>query len=268
VTACVLPKEGTTVSKEASRSRRDFIRTTGILGAGLGAGLALIGCARNQDSENTKTTNAGSETKENKEPPEVTPSEDLMREHGVLRRALLVYTEIVPRLRADPGSIPPEALERNAKLFRAFGEDYHESKLEEPYIFPAVRQAGGPAAGLADILVIQHRRGHEITDYILAAAQKGNFSAATAEPLAQALEGLVFMYGNHAAREDTIVFPAWKQSLSVEQYDELADKFEEIEQETFGDDGFDEAVREITDIERSLGLADLSLFTAPPPPRS
>jgi hemerythrin-like domain-containing protein len=252
------------VSKEAEKTRRDFIRAASIVGAG----LALISCGKgSRGSESNRTANAGSEPNDNKEPPEVTPSEDLMREHGVLRRALLVYTEIVPRLRSDPGSIPPDALARTARLFRAFGEDYHESKLEEPYIFPAVRQAGGPAAGLPDILAIQHRRGREITDYIIAVAEKGNLGAGAAEPLAQALEGLVFMYGNHAAREDTIVFPAWKQTLSVEQYDELGDKFEEIEQETFGDDGFDEAVREITDIERSLGLADLSLFTAPPPPR-
>ena len=115
----------------------------------------------------------------------------------------------------------PTLSRRTAKLFRAFGEDYHESKLEEPYIFPAVRQAGGPAAGLPDILAIQHGRGREITDYVLAAAQKGTLSAATSEPLAQALESFVFMYGNHAAREDTIVFPAWKQTLSAEQDDEL-----------------------------------------------
>ena len=254
------------VSKKARRSRRDFIRASSVCGAGLGAGLAMISCRRGGGSESNRTANKGSETKEGDEAPEVTPSEDLMREHGVLRRALLVYTEIVPRLRSDPRNVPPDALARTARLFRAFGEDYHESKLEEPYIFPAVRQTGGPAAGIPDILAIQHRRGREITDYVLAAAQKGSLGAATSEPLAQALESFVFMYGNHAAREDTIVFPAWKESLSVDQYDELADKFEEIEQETFGGDGFDDAVREITEIERSLGLADLSLFTAPPPP--
>jgi hemerythrin-like domain-containing protein len=249
---------------EARRSRRDFIRSSSIVGAGL-ALISCSGCSRGSESD--RAANANPERRDDAEAPEVTPSEDLMREHGVLRRALLVYTEIVPRLRNDPGNIPPDALARTARLFRAFGEDYHESKLEEPYIFPAVRQTGGPAAGLTDILVIQHRRGREITDYILAAGQKGTLDAATSEPLAQALESFVFMYGNHAAREDTIVFPAWKQILSVEQYDELGDKFEEIEQQTFGDDGFANAVGEITDIERTLGLADLSLFTAPPPPR-
>ena len=30
--------------------------------------------------------------------PEVTAAEDLMREHGVLRRALLVYSESIPKI--------------------------------------------------------------------------------------------------------------------------------------------------------------------------
>jgi len=69
-----------------------------------------------------------------------------MREHGVLRRALLVYAEPAPRLRANPGIVDPKALNDTAKLFRTFGEDYHERKLEEAHVFPAVRKAGGPCA--------------------------------------------------------------------------------------------------------------------------
>jgi hypothetical protein len=36
----------------------------------------------------------------------------------------------------------------------------------------------------------------------------------------------------------------------------------------FGKDGFDDAVEKIAAIEQSLGLADLSQFTAPPPPKA
>ena len=75
---------------------------------------------------------------------EVGAVEDLMREHGVLRRALLVYSESVPKIRANLGGIPADALMRTAKLFRSFGEDYHERKLEEVYIFPAIKKAAGP----------------------------------------------------------------------------------------------------------------------------
>ena len=49
---------------------------------------------------------------------EVGAVEDLMREHGVLRRALLVYIEAAPKIRANPATFPADALMRTAKLFR------------------------------------------------------------------------------------------------------------------------------------------------------
>jgi len=39
------------------------------------------------------------------------------------------------------------------------------------------------------------------------------------------------MYRNHAAREDTIIFPAWKQTLTGKQLDEMNEKFEDIERD-------------------------------------
>ena len=200
---------------------------------------------------------------------EVGAVEDLMREHGVLRRALLVYIESVPKIRANPGSLSrPMRLTRTAKLFRSFGEDYHESKLEEAYIFPAIKKAGGPAAGYADVLKAQHDRGREMTEYILAVTGKGGIGTGDAEPLTRALESFVLMYQNHAAREDTIVFPAWKEALSERQLDEMGDKFEEIERQQFGKDGYEDAVAQIRQIEQTLGFADLAQFTAPPPPKA
>ena len=202
---------------------------------------------------------------ENKKVGEVTATEDLMREHGVLRRALLIYTAAAAKLHSNPSSIPPDALQKTAKLFRAFGEEYHEKKLEETFIFPAVKQAGGEAATYPDILVTQHNRGREITDYIISVTQSAKLGTSNAEPLAKALEAFVLMYRNHAAREDTIIFPAWKQTLTAKQFDEMNDKFEDIEHEQFGKDGFDDAVKQISAIENSLGLSDVAQFTAPPP---
>jgi hemerythrin-like domain-containing protein len=198
---------------------------------------------------------------------EVGAVEDLMREHGVLRRALLVFTESAPRIRANPANVWAEGLARTAKLFRTFGEDYHERRLEEPYIFPAVKKGGGPAAGYIDVLKAQHDRGRQVTDYILAVTGKGTLSV-DGEPLARALESFVLMYQNHTAHEDTIVFPAWRQVLSTRQLHEMGDRFEDIERQQFGKDGFEDAVAQIGQIEQVLGFADLAQFTAPPPPKA
>ena len=206
-------------------------------------------------------------TPEQKEP-EVTATEDLMREHGVLRRALLVYQETVPKLRQSSNTLDPRALHQAADLFRTFGEDYHEKMLEEQHIFPVVRKMKGEAAKYPDILIVQHNRGREITNYILSTTNRAKVGSGDVEPLARAMETLVRMYQHHAAREDTIVFPAWKLNFSDKQLDEYADQFEEIEKKMFGKDGYEDAEKKISGIEQSLGLADIAQFTAPAPPKS
>ena len=250
----------------SNSTRRQFIRTSTIVSAG----LLVAGCRSGSDKNSPVTTSDQSPGKadQNQMGGEVTATEDLMREHGVLRRALLVYSAAAMKLRANASSIAPDALQKTAKLFKAFGEEYHEKKLEEAYIFPAVKKVGGEAGTYPDILIAQHNRGREITDYIITVTQGAKLGASNAEPLAKALEAFVLMYRNHAAREDTIIFPAWKQTMTAKQLDEMNDKFEDIEHEQFGADGFEDAVKQISAIETSLGLADISQFTAPPPPKT
>lgn len=199
--------------------------------------------------------------------PEVTATEDLMREHGVIRRALLVYAETVPKLRQNASDVNAAALQQTAQLFRTFGEDYHEKMLEEQHIFPLIRKQGPELQHYADVLTAQHNRGREITDYILAVTKGGKVSSAHAEPLAKVFEGFVRMYENHAAREDTIVFPAWKKNFTDKQLDEISDQFEDIEHKMFGKDGFEDAEKKISHIEGELGLSDLAQFTPPAPPK-
>jgi hemerythrin-like domain-containing protein len=197
---------------------------------------------------------------------EVGAVEDLMREHGVLRRAFLVYAESIALLRRDPARVDARALHETARLFRAFGEDYHEKKLEETYIFPAVKKAGGKAAGYVDVLLAQHSRGRQITDFILAKTSGAHVS--DGEALARVFQDFALMYANHTAREDTVVFTAWKAALSDHQLEEMGDKFEDIEKATFGKDGFDDAVEKMDRIEAALGFANIAQFTAPPPPKA
>lgn len=232
-------------------------RTTLISLAGVavaGSALSLAGCKRNGNDDQKAGSDEG----------EVTANEDLMREHGVLRRILIIYREISPRLMANAAAIDGTALAGAAKLFQAFGERYHEQLLEEQHIFPIVRKAGGEAAALVDTLLAQHVRGREITDYILDRTRTGRVGTADAEPMGRALTAFSRMYEPHTAREDTIVFPAFKKAVGPKGYDELGDQFEDIERNEFGGDGFDLAVEKVAELERRLGTADLGLFTAPP----
>ncbi len=227
--------------------------------AAAGAGLALAGAHAQV---------ARAAEKHDDDEKEVGAVEDLMREHGVIRRAILVYRDMAAKLRAKPATLDPELLRRVATMFRAFGEDYHEKKLEETHIFPTIKKAGGPAAAYVDVLIAQHQRGRELTDYILATVGKGAIATGDAEPLARVLDSVELMYEHHAAREDTVVFPAWKDTLAAHQLDEMGETFEEIERQQFGKDGFEDAVAQIALIEQALGVADIARFTAPPPPKA
>lgn len=234
--------------------RRQILQNLSLAGAAIAVAGAL-------------PINAQDAKKKTSKEPEVTATEDLMREHGVIRRALLIYHETVPLLRTKAASVDAAALYKTAQLFRRFGEDYHERMLEETHIFPIVRKLSGRAGKYPDVLEAQHRRGREITDYIMGVTKPGKVATAHAEPLAKVMEGLAEMYEHHAAREDTIVFPAWKGTMTAKQLDEISDKFEEIEHREFGKDGFEDAEKTVDGIEGRLGFSDISRFTAPPPPQ-
>ena len=239
-------------------NRRGMAALAAALGGGLltlRGGIIVPALADDKDEDKEGEGKGGED---------VSATEDLMREHGVLRRILIVYAELARRLEAGHGAVDAAALVDAAKLFRDFGEDYHEQMLEEAYLFPEVRKAAGPNEKLVEVLLAQHQRGREITDYVQRVASRGK-TGADAEPLSRALSSMVRMYNAHAAWEDTVLFPAWKAMQSKQRLDELADKFEDIEKAKFGKDGFDDAVARIARIEQAFGLGDLAFFTAPPP---
>jgi len=240
----------------AERVERRRLLTASVIGGALVA-TGLAAC-QNQGSAQPGNAAGGENGEEG-----ISAVEDLMREHGVLRRILIVYQETAFRLARDPARIDAAALGDAATLFRQFGEDYHERGLEERFLFPELQQSGGEAGGLVDTLLAQHQRGREITDYVLQTLRGGSIATAAAEPLSRALLTMNRMYEAHAAWEDTVVFPAWKELMEPARLRELAETFEEIEHQQFGEDGFDEAIRRVRSIEQRLGVADLASFTAP-----
>lgn len=184
---------------------------------------------------------------------EVSPTEDLMREHGVLDRILLIYEEIIKRI-DNQMPVPINSLKRSAEITKNFIENYHE-KLEEDYLFPRFVKAK-KMVDLVQTLKEQHIQGRKLTAYILAHADEKEL-----QKLKNAMEQFIAMYRPHAAREDTVLFPAFKTLISQKEYDALGDMFEDKEHELFGKDGFNTIVNDIANIEKELGIYNLSLFT-------
>ena len=69
------------------------------------------------------------------------------------------------------------------------------------------------------------------------------------------------MYHPHAAREDTVLFPALHGIMTAKEYDVMGDQFEDREHELFGKEGFEKIIVEVAELERALGIYDLAQFT-------
>jgi hemerythrin-like domain-containing protein len=189
----------------------------------------------------------------------VSPVEDLMREHGILRRIMLIYEKEAAAL--EKGKAPNyEAIAKSAAIIQDFIENYHE-KLEEEYIFPIFEKAG-KHADLTKTLRAQHEAGRKLTRIILQLSKEGQ-SADIDNPNASADHLLAFikMYRPHAAREDTVLFPELRELISEKEYNEMGDRFEDREHELFGRNGFEGRVKEVSEIEKELGIYELAGFT-------
>jgi hemerythrin-like domain-containing protein len=185
-----------------------------------------------------------------------------MAEHGVLKRVLLIYQAAVRLINA--GMAPPEsAIHDGAEVIHDFIESFHEA-LEEGYVFPRLREAA-KLVGTVDTLLVQHARGRELTQLILAGSTaRAMNSTTTRKTVTGAISAFVRMYEPHEAREDTVVFPEFRALLSADELEGLASTFAELQRKQFGPGAFAEVVNHVADIERSLGIYDLNEFTPSP----
>jgi hemerythrin-like domain-containing protein len=223
-------------------SRRKFLKAGGIFIAASGVAAANVFAKE-----------------EEKKAEEVSPPEDLMREHGVLKRVMLVYGEALRRMDANE-ELPPEPLADSSKIIREFVEDYHE-KLEENFLFPRFKKAN-KLVDLVDVLLQQHQVGRRLTDITMRlATNQALKNADDRRELADSMRQFIRMYSPHEAREDTVLFPAFRGIVSAHEFDSLGEDFEKKEDELFGDDGFFKVVDRVAAIEKKLGIYELGQFT-------
>lgn len=190
--------------------------------------------------------------------PEVTPPEDLMREHGVLDRVLLVYEAGLKKFDAKE-DFDPAVLTNAAQIVRDFIENYHEQS-EEQAVFPRFKKAG-KLVPLVDTLLAQHKAGRKVTETILQAAPGSRQDGDDRRRLVPAIQSFIAMYRPHAAREDTELFPLLRGLVSPHEYDAMAEDFERKEHQLFGADGFEMMVQRVAGLEQSIGINDLAQFT-------
>ena len=141
---------------EPNESRRTFLVKSGLLLAA--ASLGGAACGREMA------------------PGEVSPNEDLMREHGVLRRLMLVYDEMARRLKTE-AAVPSQVLAKANDIIHRFIQEYHE-RNEETQVFNRFSSAG-KMVELVAILYQQHLAGRKI----IAAINALNTDSQPAKPV-------------------------------------------------------------------------------------
>src|SRR5207245_11255707 len=168
--------------------RRVFLRSGVIVTGAVLASSALL-------------RGAGTKNKDEEKETEVGPAEDLMREHGVLKRVLLVYGEVLRRIDSKQ-DLPPETLADAARIIRNFVEDYHE-KLEEDFLFPRFEKAN-LLVDLVKVLRAQHQAGRQVTDVTMRFANMQSLKNESERvQLIASIQKYIRMYNPHEARQDT-----------------------------------------------------------------
>lgn len=237
----------------SAHTRRNFLISGTIAGSGL-----LLSAFPKTIMADEKTGKESNDEKK-KDDEGISPAEDLMREHGLFERILLIYEHSIQQFK-NSKAIDQQTLNNVAKIVRAFIENYH-SKLEEDQVFPRFEKAG-KLVELVTILRSQHQAGREITDKVLElTATDKKLDDKNSGMLANSLKQFINMYRPHIAREDTVLFPAMHDIIPRRDYESLGEQFEDREQELFGQNGFEKTVQQIAEIEKTLGIYELSQFS-------
>ena len=169
-----------------------------------------------------------SEQEQHGQDDEVSANERLMREHGILKRVLVIYDEVIRRIEAKQ-DFPRQTVVDSVGIIRKFIEDYHQ-KLEEEHVFPLFRQYYGgqdvlrlyaqKLLDLVNILHEQHQAGRQLTDRILSTL-KSLKTSDDRQKLARDLRAYIRMYTPHEAREDSVLFPALHVIITRQEYKSL-----------------------------------------------
>lgn len=187
----------------------------------------------------------------------VTATEDLMREHGVVSRLLLIYGAGVRRL-GQGEDIEPTVFVQAAETMRDFVHDYHE-KNEEEHVFPRFKTAGRMVE-LVTVLAAQHAACRKLTARIIELAPK-SAGKAERDSMIEAMQATITLYWPHAAREDTDVFPTLRSLVTPNEFEQIGEMLEKSETEKFGADGFEKVAKKVEALEKRIGINDLSQFT-------
>ncbi len=193
--------------------------------------------------------------------PGVQAVEDLMQEHGVLGRLLLIYEEGARKLLLDKPGEAMTSIAGATEILINHIQGQHE-RVEELMIFPVLNRAN-QLPELVSTLVSQHKAGRDITQDIqdLAAMRADKTETGRAQ-VARLANSYVRMFRPHALREDTVLYPKLRTMLSATEYGELSEKVKNLESKMKNNGDLSAILGKVDEIETAMGIHDLAKFTS------
>jgi hemerythrin-like domain-containing protein len=180
--------------------------------------------------------------------------ETLMRGHGLLLRAMIIYGVVRDRIGKGEETEPSFIFDTSATIHN-YLEGFHEM-AEEKYIFAPLEKDKAQFSAIQE-LKVQHGTGYELTSRISSLSKAGKLKT----ELAGYLDDFVKMYSHHAAYEDTVIFPAFDALKQPTELAELVVTFDAEEKRVLGNHGFDDFLNQIASVEKKLGIYELSSST-------
>ncbi len=158
----------------------------------------------------------------------------LMEEHQVIERVLTSLEAAAEKTLAGKPARPGFFLEA-ARFIKGFADGCHHKK-EEGVLFKTMNDYGVPAEeGPIAVMLSEHEQGRAYTRAMREAAEKweaGDASAAAdAARNALAYAGLL---RQHIWKENGILFPMANEAIPLDQHDEVARGFDQVEHEETG----------------------------------
>lgn len=181
--------------------------------------------------------------------------ETIMRGHGLLLRAIIIYDLIGEQLVKGEKADPVLVL-KTTGVIHTYLQGFHEN-MEERYIFKPMEEANNNVGSIQE-LKIQHGTAYELTQRITGLAKAGKLNS----ELQGYLGAFGKMYRYHSAWEDTIIFPAFDALLSQKDLADLGGIFVQEENKILGTTGFESFVKDIASVEKQLSIYDPSKWTA------
>lgn len=184
---------------------------------------------------------------------EPTPTEDLMREHSLLNRIMLIYENILFKIDSNI-NFDLQLVFDSATIVKEFIQEYHEP-LEEKYIFAFLVERNLHVELISE-LIKQHRLSGVITEKIFKYVR-----LAELPKLSKYIKLFIYMYRAHESREETIIFNEFRKIAGVKLMKEIGEEFEKSEHELFGADGYEGILNKVIKIEIKLDIYNLNTYT-------